>query len=114
MKILAAFTLVMESFTMGFALLIAKDDASSLQVYLGAALAILLFIAAGLVRRQFGLQIGWVLQVCLIGYGLVVFAMYFLGILFAALWWCAIYFGRKGDAIKELRKSSVNPSAKTK
>jgi hypothetical protein len=109
MKILTSFTLIMEAMTMGFALLIAKDNSSSLEMYLGGALTLALILAVGLLRRSFGLQIGWCLQICLIAYGLVVSAMYFLGILFAALWWCAIYFGQKGDAIKALRKSSVKP-----
>ena len=109
MKILTSFTLIMEAFTMGFALLIAKDDASSIEMYLGGSLAIALIFAVGLIRKKSGVYVGWFLQLCLIAYGLVVPAMYFLGLLFAFLWWCGIHFGRKGDAIKAERKKSVNP-----
>lgn len=109
MKILTSFTLIMEAFTMGFALLIAKDDASSIEMYLGGALAIALIFAVGLIRKKSGVYVGWFLQLCQIAYGLVVPAMYFLGLLFAFLWWCGIYFGRKGDAIKAERKNLVNP-----
>jgi hypothetical protein len=97
---MASAVLVMESLTMGFALLLAKDDASSTALWLGGILAIVLLLTPGLLKRKIGFQIGSVLQVGLIAYGYVEFTMYFLGALFAALWIIAIVLGRKGEAIK--------------
>jgi hypothetical protein len=97
---MASAVLVMESLTMGFALLLAKDDASSTALWLGGILAIVLLLTPGLLKRKIGFQIGSVLQIGLIAYGYVVFTMYFLGALFAALWIIAIVLGRKGEAIK--------------
>ena len=100
MRVMASAVLVMESLTMGFALLLAKDDASSTALWLGGVLAIVLLLTPGLLKRKIGFQIGSVLQVGLIAYGYVEFTMYFLGALFAALWIIAIVLGRKGEAIK--------------
>ena len=50
------------------------------------AIAIALFLTAGLVKHQAGLVLGSVLQVAVVGTGVMVGAMYFLGVLFAAVW----------------------------
>lgn len=97
---MASAVLVMESLTMGFALLLAKDDAASTALWLGGVLAIILLLTPGLLKRKIGFQIGSVLQFGLIAYGYVEFTMYFLGALFAGLWIIAIVLGRKGEAIK--------------
>ncbi len=54
MRVLAAAVLTMESILMGFALLIAKDDASLTEIILGAVLAILFIFNAGLLKRKGG------------------------------------------------------------
>ena len=100
MRIMAAAVLVMESLLMGFALLIAMEDASSTALWLGSLLSFLLFITSGLLKRKFGYVIGSVLQFGLIAYGLVVTQMYYMGALFGGLWITALYLGRKGEAIK--------------
>ena len=100
MRVMASAVLVMESLTMGFALLLAKDDAGSTALWLGGVLAILLLLTPGILKRKNGYQIGSILQIGLIAYGVVEYTMYFLGTLFAALWIIAIVLGRKGEAIK--------------
>lgn len=50
------------------------------------AIAVALFLTAGLVKRRAGLVLGSVLQVAVIATGVMVGAMYFLGMLFAAVW----------------------------
>jgi len=85
---------------MGFALLIAKDDASLTEIILGAVLAILFIFNAGLLKRKGGYLLGSFLQIFLIGYGLVVPHMYYMGGVFATLWIIAILLGRRGEAIK--------------
>lgn len=100
MRVMAAAVLSMESILMGFALLIAKDSASNTQLWLGAILAILLFLSAGMLKRKSGYFLGSFLQICLVLYGLVVTMMYYLGLLFLILWVFAIVLGRRGEAIK--------------
>ena len=48
MRVLAAAVLSMEAILMGFALLIAKDSATELELWLGALLALVLFLSAGM------------------------------------------------------------------
>ena len=55
------------------------------------AIAIALFLTAGLVKRRAGLVLGSVLQVAVIATGVLVGAMYFLGVLFAAVWAYALW-----------------------
>jgi len=100
MRVMCAAVLTMESLLMGFALLIAKDSATSRELLLGGVLAILLILNAGILKRRGGYLLGSILQLCLIGYGLVVPQMYFMGGLFLILWIFAIVLGRRGEAIK--------------
>jgi len=100
MRVMAAAVLSMESILMGFALLIAKDSASSTQLWLGALLAIALLLCAGVLKRKYGYFLGSFLQICIVSYGLVVTSMYYLGALFMLLWVFAIVLGRRGEAIK--------------
>ena len=100
MRVLAAAVLTMESMLMGFALLIAKDDASLTEIILGAVLSVLFIFNAGLLKRKGGYLLGSFLQIFLIGYGLVVPHMYYMGGVFTTLWIIAILLGRRGEAIK--------------
>jgi len=99
MRVMAAAVLTMESLLMGFALLLAKDSASNLQLWL-VTLAISLLLCAGLLKRKGGYLLGSILQIFLISYGLVIWHMYYMGGLFALLWITAIALGRRGEAIK--------------
>jgi len=66
MRVMAAAVLAMESILMGFALLIAKDSASSLQLWLGGLLSIILLLTAGALKRKGGYLLGSILQLFLI------------------------------------------------
>lgn len=100
MRILGAAVLAFEAFVMGFALLLAKDNHGSLAITLGIILMIALILNSGIMKRKVGWIMGSIFQLCLIGYGFVVGAMFFMGALFAALWVAAIVVGRKGEAIR--------------
>jgi len=108
MRVLCAAVLSMESILMGFALLIAKDEASSAQISFGAAISIFLLLTSGILKRKGGYLLGSILQFLVIGYGLVVSLMFYLGALFAVLWVAAIYLGRKGEAIKAAKIASLD------
>ena len=100
MRVLGSSVLAMETLIMGFALLLAMEKHGALALSLGGALAILILLTAGLMKSMRGWGIGSILQICLIAYGVVVPAMYFMGSLFAILWVTAFYIGRKGEAIR--------------
>jgi Protein of unknown function (DUF4233) len=90
----------MEFFVMDFALLIAMNKHGALALSLGATLALVILLTAGVMKKMTGWYLGTVWQLCLIAYGVVVPAMYFLGLLFAGLWVSAYLIGRKGEAIR--------------
>ena len=100
MRMLGSSVLVMEAFTMGFALLIAMNSSDTWQLVLGGVLAVVLLLTPGLLKRKSGWIIGSILQVPLVGYGAVVTSMYVLGGIFAVLWIAAIIVGRAGEAAR--------------
>ena len=100
MRVLSAAVLSMEAFVMGFAVLLAMGEHAGGVLALGGALAIVLLLNAGLMKKKVGWVIGSALQLAMIGYGYVVTPMYFMGALFAALWIAAFVVGRKGEAIR--------------
>jgi hypothetical protein len=65
-----------------------------------AVLMVLCFLAAGLLRTPVGVGLGWLLQVLMIGTGFWVPMMFFLGIVFAALWVTALRTGGRIDREK--------------
>ena len=100
MRMLGSSVLVMEAFTMGFALLIAMNSSDTWQLVLGGVLAVALLLTPGLLKRKLGWIVGSILQVPLVGYGAVVTSMYVLGGIFALLWIAAIIVGRAGEAAR--------------
>ena len=100
MRVLGSSVLVMEALTMGFALLIAMNSSDNWVLALGGAVAILLLLTPGLLRRRAGWILGSILQVPMVAFGSEVFAMYFLGGIFALLWIAAIVVGRAGEAAR--------------
>jgi len=90
----------MEFFIMGFALLLAKDHHSATALWIGALIAILCLLTAGMMKSMRGWYMGSLIQLAVIGYGVVIPLMYFMGALFAGLWIAAFLIGRKGEAIR--------------
>ncbi|TDD83713.1 DUF4233 domain-containing protein [Actinomadura darangshiensis] len=58
-------------------------------------LAVVCLVLAGLLRFPWAIPAGTVLQVLIIATGFMVPAMFFLGVLFGALWGTAFWLGRK-------------------
>jgi hypothetical protein len=103
MRTLCASTLIGEFFVVAFAGLVAmkSDDVSTTVVWTVCGIAMLFSVLlCGMITRPGGTQLGWALQTALIASGFVVPAMFFLGVLFAGLWWASIHYGRKIDEAK--------------
>jgi hypothetical protein len=85
-----------------------SDTSTGVVLWVGGALVVACFVGAGAMRgrEQVGLAIGWVVQVVALASGFVVPAMFFLGGLFAILWFLAIRLGRKGDAATAAHEAS--------
>ena len=58
----------------------------------------LLLIASRLVRYDWGVWLGWVLQVVLVALGLLLPLMYFIGAVFLGIWIYCFVMGRRLDA----------------
>jgi len=95
---IAASVLVFEGMVVFFATLVALDlsdvDHATLW-WTGGTLAVACLLAAGLLGRPWGYQVGSALQVLVIAAGFLVPAMFVLGAVFAALWFLALHLGRK-------------------
>jgi hypothetical protein len=102
-RTLAAATVSLEAFVVFFAGLVAKDLSSlstgaALAIFGGLAVACLL--TAGLLRRPWGYGLGWLVQAAAVATGFWVPVMFFLGALFAVLWFVAL---RQGARIERER-----------
>lgn len=100
MRVLGAAVLVMESMVMGFALLLAMKEASTTALVIGSLISLALFLSAGLLKKRAGWIIASILQLAMAGYSVVVPSLSIIAVIFILLWGCAIYFGRKGEAIR--------------
>ena len=102
----AAMVLVGEILVVGFATLVAKDlsdvSGSTLAVVAGGT-ALLCVLAAGLLRSPVGYALGWLVQLLLVLSGFWVPMMFFVGIVFAAIWFVALQQGGRADAITAQR-----------
>lgn len=103
MRTLCASTLIGEFFIIGFAGLVAMKDAdlSTGTVWTVCGIAMFLCVAlCGVITRPGGVALGWALQIALIVSGVFVPMMFFMGAVFALLWWASVHFGRKVDEAK--------------
>jgi hypothetical protein len=62
------------------------DDRSGTWLWVGVGLALLCFVAAGLMRRPWGVTLGWLIQVATFASAVVVPAMLLVGLIFLILW----------------------------
>ena len=80
------------------ALAAAKDpQTSNTFLLIGSLLAVLCFLDAGLLRRPWGVTLGWVLQIATLACAFIVPMMLLVGLLFGALWLTALVQGRTMD-----------------
>lgn len=96
MKRLCAVVLVLQAVVTGLsipvAIAVAHADATTAGL-VGGLLALVGLIIAGLLRYRWAYIAGSILQILVIATGFMVTSMFFLGIIFAALWATAIWLG---------------------
>ena len=73
------------------------ERTSSSLLLTGSLLAVLCLLDAGLLRRPWGITVGWVLQVATLACAFVVPVMLLVGLLFGALWVTALFQGHQMD-----------------
>jgi hypothetical protein len=105
---ICAAVLVFEAMVVFFATLVALDlsDIDHATLWLVCATVSVACLAlAGLLRRRWAFTAGSVLQLLIIGTGVVVPTMYFLGAVFGGLWALAIFLGRRVERLEASAES---------
>jgi len=91
---------------------------SNTLLLLGSLLAVLCILDAGLLRRPWGITLGWILQVATVACAFIVPTMLLVELLFGALWLTALVQGRRMDDHTERvdaqwHAAQENPASKT-
>jgi Protein of unknown function (DUF4233) len=73
------------------------SSTSSTFLVAGSMLAVLCILDAGLLRRPWGITLGWALQVATLACAVIVPVMLLVGLLFGALWLTAMVLGQNMD-----------------
>jgi hypothetical protein len=82
------------------------DDGERL-LWVGLGLAVLALVAAGLMRRPYGITLGWVVQVLTWASAVLVTAMLGVALVFTALWVLLLVQGSKVDRIVAEREAAA-------
>lgn len=107
MRVLTSSVLVMQAIMLGLAIpvvLVARGEPAAAG-WLLAGLAVSALLLPAMVKKPWFVTAGWALQVATIACGLFEPMLYFLGAVFAALWWSALHFGTKADRLQAERAS---------
>ncbi len=105
MRVLGSTVLVLEALVVLLAIPIAinvSDANATYALIIGIALAGLLVLTVGVITKPIAVPIGWTLQVLVIASGIIVPTMFFIGGLFALLWFYAVRNGQRVDRAREL------------
>lgn len=110
MKVLCTSVLAMEAIIALLAGVMATSGAvgaNLVPMLLGLLLTLLLVLATGTLRRPWGVQFGWVMQVLLLAYGIYLgvfvslaygITLVVIGAIFVGLWFAAVRTGSEVDA----------------
>ncbi|MBC7633568.1 DUF4233 domain-containing protein [Aeromicrobium sp.] len=114
MRGMCAAMLTLEAIILALAVpvMISVEDVSTpLALTLGLGLALLCILTAGSLRRPQAYLVGHVLQLAAISLGFLVSVMFFVGVMFAALWFGAFFLGRRieEDKIRWAAEDAARP-----
>ncbi len=87
------------------------EPAASTYLLVGTGLAVLCILAAGMMRRPYGVTLGWLIQVATFLCAFVLSAMLFVGIIFSVLWVVCLWQGVKIDATDAARAAEAGSSS---
>jgi len=111
MKVLCSSVLGIESIVVFLCCLVASTNGSignqAAAVWLGLGLLILLLLSIGVLRRPWGVWWGSALQVVVVFLGILVPIMWFVGGIFAMLWFLAVRNGSRVDALRAERAAEA-------
>jgi hypothetical protein len=93
-------------FLVGVTLPSVTDVGAGAGIGIGLGLAVLCVVGAGLMRRPFGVWLGWAVQVLSLALGFVITAMFALGVVFLVLYAGAYFLGAKIDRERAERTQS--------
>ena len=102
MRALASAVLAFESIVLALAIPVAisiYQVNGAVAGWVGGLLAISCLVVTALLRFSWAVYAGWLIQVAAIAAGFVIPAMFFLGVMFAALWWWALKLGRSAHPV---------------
>ncbi|HEV7172001.1 DUF4233 domain-containing protein [Pedococcus sp.] len=85
------------------------DDRDSTWLWVGIGLAVLCFVAAGLMRHPWGVTLGWLIQVATFASAAVVPAMLAVGVIFLALWVGSLILCRRVEDQMAARERTPDP-----
>jgi hypothetical protein len=108
---MAAPVLFFEALIVALAIPVALTLSSASSAAVGwtfGSLAVLCLVCAGLLRHAWAYGLGTVLQVGVIACGLIVPTMVVLGVVFGALWFAALRYGRRVDLAKAERRAATS------
>jgi hypothetical protein len=109
---MCAAVLALEAITLGLTtpvMITIADVPAKAALSVGLGLMVACLVVAGLLRREWGYLLGWVIQLWAIALGLVVTIMFVLGPVFALLWGSAYFLGRKIEREREAAYSALGP-----
>jgi hypothetical protein len=111
-RILAAGVLVAEALVVLFAVLVAKDlsDLSTATVVtVGSAISVACLLLCAMLKHAWSVGAGWLLQLIILLTGFVLPAMFFMGAVFAVLWFVALRLGGRAERIQADRLQAEPP-----
>lgn len=103
MRAMCSAMLTLQAIVLGLAtpvLITVQEVEVSLAMWLGIGLAVLCIVTVGLLSYPWAYWIGHAIQLASIALGVLLPIMFFIGTMFAALWFGAFFLGRKIDADK--------------
>jgi len=110
-RVLGSTVLAIEAIIVMLATLVAANGGAvqnpGLAYALGGILMLALLATIAIVNQPVGIIIGWLLQVALLAFGLVVPLMWLIGAIFLGLWWLAVRNGTRVDRLRAERASTM-------
>lgn len=84
------------------------DARSGVWLWVGVGLAVLCLVVAGLMRRPWGVTLGWVMQAATFAAALVVPMMLAVGLIFLAIWVLCMVQGDRVDRLQAERERGAS------